>query len=64
MIFLGLSRHLGNQKQKAEELWAGVDTAEPEVKSALAAVYSKAGLRDKNPAGMIEGKYRGREDGG
>ena len=53
-IFLGLSRHLGNQKQKAEELWAGVDTAEPEVKSALAAVYSKAGLRDKNPAGMIE----------
>jgi tetratricopeptide (TPR) repeat protein len=46
---LGLSYYLRDNKQKAEELWGGVDTADPELKSALAAAYSKAGLVEKNP---------------
>ncbi len=51
---LGLCNYLQDNKQKAEELWAGVDTTDPEVKSVLAAAYSKVGLTEKNPVALAE----------
>ncbi len=53
-VVLGLSYYLRDNKQKAEELWGGVDTTDPELKSALAAAYSKAGLVEKNPVVLAE----------
>jgi tetratricopeptide (TPR) repeat protein len=51
---LGLSYYQNNEVQKAEELWAGIDASDPEVKAELAAVYSRAGLAGKNTAGMVD----------
>src|SRR3972149_11441873 len=53
-VALGLSHYLRNNKQKADELWGGVDTTDPELKSALAAAYSKAGLVEKNPVALAD----------
>ena len=49
---LGLSHFLGKNAQAARAQWATVDTADPEVQMALAAVYSQAGLKDRDPVGM------------
>jgi tetratricopeptide (TPR) repeat protein len=46
---IGLGLFLQNDKQKAEETWAALDTSDPEIKMSLAAAYSKAGLKDKKP---------------
>ncbi len=43
-----------NDKQKADEVWRGIDTADPEVKTELAAAYSRAGLNDRNPMSLCE----------
>ena len=51
---LGLSYHLSGNKKKATRLWNGLDTADPEVLSTLAAVYSMAGLKDRKPADLVE----------
>ncbi|MGE5173785.1 MAG: hypothetical protein ACM3MD_08150, partial [Betaproteobacteria bacterium] len=51
---LGLSYYRNHESQKAQELWAGIDASDPEVKAELAAVYSKAGLAGKNPASMAD----------
>lgn len=51
---LGLSYHLGNEAQKASDLWAGIDTTDPEVKAELAAVYSWAGRADKDPVALLD----------
>src|SRR3989475_1235049 len=49
---LGLSHFLGKNAQAARAQWATIDTADPEVQMALAAVYSQAGLKDRDPVGM------------
>src|SRR2546428_5289979 len=49
---LGLSHFLGKNAPAARAQWATVDTADPEVQVALAAVYSRAGLKDRDPVGM------------
>ena len=49
---LGLSHFLGRNAHAARAQWATVDTADPEVQMALAAVYSQAGLKDRDPVGM------------
>jgi tetratricopeptide (TPR) repeat protein len=54
-VGLGLGYYRNNESSKATELWRGADTSDPEVKAELAAAYSKAGLRDKNPSVMAEG---------
>jgi tetratricopeptide (TPR) repeat protein len=51
---LGLSHFLGNNAQAARAQWAGVDTADPEAQMALAAAYSRAGLKDRDPVVMGE----------
>lgn len=51
---LGLSHFRRQEVRKAQALWAGIDTADPEVKAELAAAYSAAGLQDKNPVAMSE----------
>jgi tetratricopeptide (TPR) repeat protein len=51
---IGLCFSLQNNKQKAEEAWNIPDSADPEVKAALAAAYSKAGLEDKKPVVLAD----------
>lgn len=51
---LGLSHFRRQEVRKAQALWAGIDTADPEVKAELAAAYSAAGLQDKNPVAMSD----------
>jgi tetratricopeptide (TPR) repeat protein len=51
---LGLSYYQNNEVQKAEDLWAGIEASDPEVKAELAAVYSRAGLAGKNTDGMVD----------
>ena len=53
-VGLGLSHHLSNDAAKATALWAAIDTADPEVKAELAAAYSRAGILDKSPLGMVD----------
>ena len=51
---LGLCYYENKNMQKAQELWDGIDTSNPEVKFELAAVYARAGLTDKNVIGMVD----------
>jgi tetratricopeptide (TPR) repeat protein len=51
---IGLGLFLQNDKQKAEETWAGLDTSDPEIKMSLAAMYSKVGLKDKKPVALAD----------
>ena len=53
-VSLGLSYQVNNEAAKAAPLWAAVDTVDPEVKAELAAAYSKAGLKDKDPLALAE----------
>jgi tetratricopeptide (TPR) repeat protein len=51
---IGLGLFLQNDKQKAEETWTVLDTSDPEIKMSLAAVYSKAGLKDKKAVALAD----------
>ncbi len=52
---LGLTFHLRGQKQKADSTWSGLaETKDPDVLSELAAAYGRAGLKERDPAGMCE----------
>ncbi len=51
---LGLSHFRRQEVRKAQALWAGIDTADPEVKAELAAAYSAAGVLDKDPVAMSD----------
>ena len=53
-VLLGLSYQVNNEAAKAAQLWAAVDAADPEIKAELAAAYSRAGLKDKDPAVLAE----------
>jgi len=53
-VLLGLSYQMNNETAKAVPLWASIDAADPEVKAELAAAYSRAGLKDKDPAALAE----------
>ena len=53
-IAMGTSAHLGGDKQKAQELWSGVNGSDPDVKTELAAAYSRAGLQDKDPVRLCD----------
>lgn len=53
-IALGTAAHLRGDRQKAQDLWEGIDAADPEVKAELAAAYSRAGMKDRDPAGMCD----------
>ena len=53
-IGLGTAASLEGDKQKAQELWSGVSGSDPEVKTELAAAYSRAGLQDKDPVRLCD----------
>ena len=53
-VSLGLSYQVNNDAAKAAPLWAAIEASDPEVKAELAAAYSKAGLKDKNPLALAE----------
>ncbi len=53
-VSVGLCHALRGDREKADESWGGVDTSDPEVKAALAAAYSRAGLHDKDPMALAE----------
>jgi len=53
-VLLGTSAFQKEDKQKADELWKGVDLSDPEVGSELAAAYGRAGLSDRNPLELCE----------
>jgi tetratricopeptide (TPR) repeat protein len=51
---LGLCHFLRKDAPKARALWAALDTADPDVQVALAAVYSRAGLKERDPVAMAD----------
>src|SRR3989475_13085955 len=55
---LGLCHFLRKDAQKARALWAGIDTADPEVQLTLAAVYSRAGLQERDAVAMRDAALR------
>ena len=57
VIGLGLAHSLGKDSALADEFWATVDGSDPETRTALAAAYATAGLRDKDPLALAEAAY-------
>jgi pentatricopeptide repeat protein len=53
-VSLGLSYQVNHEAEKAAPLWAAIDPADPELKAELAAAYSRAGLKDKDPIALAE----------
>ena len=53
-IDLGLCHYRLGEAQKAKGIWTGVDAADPEVKTELAAAYLSAGLGEKASVSMCE----------
>jgi tetratricopeptide (TPR) repeat protein len=53
-IDLGLCHYRLGEAQKAKGIWTGVDAADPEVKTELAAAYLSAGLGEKDAVSMCE----------
>jgi tetratricopeptide (TPR) repeat protein len=58
-VSLGLGYYQNNESPKATELWGGINGSDPEVKAELAAVYSKVGLKGKDPSVIAEGILSG-----
>jgi tetratricopeptide (TPR) repeat protein len=53
-IAMGTAANLAGDKQKAQELWAGFNGSDPEVKTELAAAYSRAGRKEENPVELCD----------
>ena len=53
-IAMGTAANLAGDKQKAQELWGGINGSDPEVKTELAAAYSRAGLKKDDPVGLCD----------
>jgi tetratricopeptide (TPR) repeat protein len=54
-VCLGLGYYQNNEASKGTELWGGINTSDLEVKAELAAAYSKAALKGKDPSVIAEG---------
>ena len=54
-VCLGLGYYQNNEVSKGTELWGGIDVSDLEVKAELAAAYSKAGVKGKDPSAIAEG---------
>ena len=61
---LGLCYYLSDDKQKAEAIWKTIDSTEPEVLAELGAVYSRAGLKEKNPEALCDQALQGAKKSG
>jgi len=53
-VCLGLGYFQNSEASKGTELWRGIDASDLEVKAELAAAFSKAGLKDKDPSVIAE----------
>jgi tetratricopeptide (TPR) repeat protein len=53
-IALGTAANVIGDKQKAQELWGGINSSDPDVKTELAAAYSRAGLVEKDPVALCD----------
>jgi pentatricopeptide repeat protein len=49
---LGLSYQMNDEAAKAAPIWAAIEATDPEIKAELAAVYSRAGRKDMDPAAL------------
>jgi tetratricopeptide (TPR) repeat protein len=54
-ITLGLGYCQNNEASKGTQLWGGIKPSDLEVRAELAAAYSKARLKDKDPSAIAEG---------
>jgi tetratricopeptide (TPR) repeat protein len=45
---------LQKNMQKADEIWAGVDKNDPEIKAALASAYNRSGLMERTPGTLAD----------
>ena len=54
-IALGEAAYQRGDRQKAQELWGGVDASDPEVRIRSAAAGSRAGLTERDPAPLCDG---------
>ncbi len=52
--YIGLCHFLQKDKQRAEDIWNGLDRSDPEIRAALAAAYARAGLKDKKPVALAD----------
>ena len=57
-IGLGTAANLDGDEQKAQELWGGINGSDLDVKTELAAAYSRAGLQDKDPVRLCDEALR------
>jgi tetratricopeptide (TPR) repeat protein len=55
---LGLGHFLRKDAPAARTLWASLAADDPELQVALAAVYSRAGLKDRDPVAMADAALR------
>jgi len=53
-VCLGVAYCQGDQASKGTELWRGIDASDLEVKAELAAAYSKARLKAKEPSAIAD----------
>jgi tetratricopeptide (TPR) repeat protein len=53
-IALGTAVNLKGDTQKAQELWGSMKSSDPEVKTELAAAYSRAGVAAKDPVSLCD----------
>lgn len=53
-IARGMAALLTGNKQQASDLWNGIKSSDPDVKTELAAAYSRAGLQDKDPVRLCD----------
>jgi hypothetical protein len=53
-VSLGLGHYQNKEASRGSELWRGIDASDLEVKAELAAAYSKARLKDKDPSFIAE----------
>jgi len=53
-IGLGTAEHLSGNTQKAQDAWSAVQSADPDVKTGLAAAWSKAGITEKSASGLCD----------
>lgn len=63
-VMLGACAFLRGDTQKADEVWNGVDKSDPEVRTELAAFYSRAGLSDRNPLPLCDEALAALKKGG
>ncbi len=61
---LGLCYHMQGDQDKAKQLWESVAVSDPEVQGALAAVYGRVGMAEREPLAMCDKAIAAAKKGG